>query len=190
MRDCQSLLTFNIWNLSKYYFYLLNSARHFGNRMLWWYLFGVISCLFWHSDNWVRQTAVGKHHRLCDLTALPCSQTLASNRIDAMFTTQLSSCDTVYRLRHQIGHLSFFVWDAMIFFLLLFNHIDYSKESVFCPPEDLAFLFAALLLYFFKINVMVDSWAYITKGLTLPHENCNHSEQKYHVGWEKMAWGT
>lgn len=67
-------------------------------------------------------------------------------------------------------------------FLLLFNHTDDSKESVFCPPEDLAFLFAALLLYFFKINVMVDSWAYITKGLTLPHENCKHSEQKYYVG--------
>ena len=67
-------------------------------------------------------------------------------------------------------------------FLLLFYHIDYSKESVFCPPEGLAFLFEALLLYFFKINVMVDSWAYITKGLTLPRENCNHSEQKYHVG--------
>lgn len=129
----------------------------------------------WHSDNWVSQTAVGKHHRLCDLTALPCSQTLPVTGLMPCLplSFRVVTQYTDFGIRLAIWASSY---DAMIF-LLLFNHTDYSKESVFCPPEDPAFLLQHLL-YFFKINVMVDSWAYITKGLILPHENCKHSEQK------------
>lgn len=74
-------------------------------------------------------------------------------------------------------------------FLLLFNHTECARESVLLSTWVSCLSFCGTFIILFRKNATIDSWSGIMKKLTLPSENYNHSEQNYHVGWEKMALG-
>lgn len=171
MRGCQSLVTFNGWNLSKYWFYLLNSTRHFRNRMLWRFVWSdfLLTPAQWYpskSDcSGETSQAVWSNSFFHVLIHLPIAKLMPCSPLSIPAVTQRTN----YSIRLTI-------WVSLCelqgSFLLLFSHLEYARSSVFGPPEWVAFLFLALFFYYFQKHCY-------GRQLVMDHEI---SEENYHVG--------